>query len=145
MTQRSLTIAVCCSVLINILLIGLIGGRMYLHYSAHHKDMSRILSELPEERAQWFTRQMEQARSMRHARFAEIKQARQAAIDVLEAEQFDAELFTQKLTVLYQLGEDIKYQQMQMMTQLAEQLTVAERRSLSRFLLKHPKLKKHHR
>lgn len=149
MNKRYLTSLLVVSVLLNILLIGAIGGHWYSGkgrgpYDRHHTDLQALLSELPKDKAEWIVDVMDQSRKIRHQHFKAIKQARQEAMDILVAEQFDVDAFQQKLAALHQLSGDFKQQQMQGVVELAERLTVEERRVLSRFLLKGRGFKKAH-
>jgi uncharacterized membrane protein len=148
MSKRSISIIAFVSVLINILLIGGIAGRFYSgldrpsHGSLLKGKMHSVISHLPEEKAQWYKQTLGEAREARKEKLKAIKILRAEAVEILEAEQFDVESFKQKLQQLDELGVSIKKHQMHILIELAQQLDVTERRTLSIVLLSDNKLKK---
>jgi uncharacterized membrane protein len=104
--------------------------------------MHTVISQLPEEKAQWYKQTLGEAREARKEKLKAIKILRAEAVEILEAEQFDVESFKQKLQQLDELGVSIKKHQMHILIELAQQLDVTERRTLSIVLLSDNKLKK---
>lgn len=148
MSKRSITIIAFVSVLVNILLIGGIAGRFYsgLDRPSHgyflKSKMHSVISHLPEEKAQWYKQTLGESREARKEKLKAIKILRSEAVEILEADKFDVAAFKQKLQQLDELGSSIKKHQMHILIELAQQLDVTERRTLSIFLLSDNKFKK---
>lgn len=140
MNTRALKLTVFFSLLLNMLLIGVMIG-YFLSHDSHPRFIHReggfnsFLKSLPEEKAVLYRDHSATLRKSHREQHRRIRHLRQQAVDVLIAEPFDTGLFKQKLLELHRLRADAKQSQSLAIVQLAEQLSVAERRALSEHLL----------
>ena len=141
MNSRFFKAAALLSILLNVLMIGVIFGHVFSDknhggWERHAKGIHSFLKKLPKEKYHLHSKEFKQIRHAHRTKYKEIKKIRKEVVSVLVEEQFNAVLFRQKLEELHRLQGGIKQMKMSAMVKLAEQLSLGERRKLSRHLLR---------
>lgn len=135
--SKGLKILVICSLVLNILLVGIVIG----HFSHRFRDEGFLrkpwherMSELPPEKQDLFSKTMDQARSTSRDIHRKIRNTRRRALDILTAPEFDEAAYRSEMEKLHVLRGNMMRNLADLTTDLAKQLDQEERRALARML-----------
>ena len=142
-TPRWVWITLVASLAVNLLVIGAIGGSMWVHRhggpgfsglpaGTHH--MRRFVRGLPEERRTEVRRVLGEARRMARPRWREVRQARRAALAVLEREPFDRKAYAGALAQIHAAEKHARSGINQAFVDFAAALTPEERRAFAKWV-----------
>lgn len=132
--------ALVCSLALNFLVIGAVGGHLWAH---RHDDDPRkfgkrgesrsFFRKLPPERKEIIKSTLREYRERTRPLWQKVKQARRQTGQILEAVPFDEEKFLASLTLLNKLELEARQASQPMMVQLINQLEPNERKYFLRF------------
>jgi len=154
--NKSLKLLILVSVLLNMLLIGAIGGytlKRWLdpafpppppgHFMAGHPPhpatsaatvATPALDALPEASRQKLKEEMDALFKSHHSQWQEAKELRKELRNVLTSEEFDAEAYAEKMELMHELRGSIMQDFTNKVAALADGLSVDERRALAEML-----------
>lgn len=135
-----------CSILLNLLLLGVMGGhamKRMAHGVSYAEAMQETLNTLPLEKASHIKTRLE-AMFQKHQESRQIaRESRKEAIALLAAEQFDAAAYRQQVEKMHALrGETMQAFASDIAT-LAETLSQEERKALAEVLRHSPHKRRH--
>ena len=136
MTQR-IKLAVVASLVLNLLLLGVILGKVPRAFDTpptRQQRMEESLNQLPEPVQTRFREKFAQIRAASDPVRREIDQARAEALTILSAESFDEAAYDRQINKLDELRAEMFKRMGQMLKQTAKDLTPEERRMLADLL-----------
>ena len=108
--SHSLKLFVVLSVLLNLLLLGIVGGqicRQMLHPDGARRTQGEILASLSPEKKEVFVKVLTQARHAIDPLRAQSDDARRAALCILETDPFDPVAYRAKIAAMHTLHQDV--------------------------------------
>jgi uncharacterized membrane protein len=124
---------VTMSVLLNVLLLGTLGGMAYKKY-ADHQERREIKESLTPEARHLMARTMQQNRSEIRAIMQESKRLQEDLVEVMSAEEFDEAAFDKAIEKLKDAQERVAGVKIEATRKLAQELSAEERKRLSKRL-----------
>lgn len=130
------------SLLLNVLLVGiLIGGYSKPHLDRGHKSaqvekrFNEILQVLPLEKSKEFEQRILALKALKHSDRASMKSARKHIMQVFMQEPFDRVAYEEAVKGLNVLHQQQMAARVNLMADMAQYLSPAERRKLSRLIM----------
>jgi uncharacterized membrane protein len=142
---KSIKLAFVTSLVLNLLLLGVILGRVPRSFDAaqsRRERMEESLAKLPEPVQARFHEKFAQIRAAGDPQRDEIDQARAEALRILSADSFDEVAYDRQISKIGELRADMFARMGQMMKQTAKELTPEERRMLADVLRRPPPIPK---
>lgn len=139
--NRKLKLLVLISVLLNVLLLGVVGGRALHHLRGPEMppSMEQAIASLPQDKQAEFRQTMEALRLQQEAVREEVRRLREETLNVIKAERFDEEAYQQRMTRIQEL-KALQYQRMADATKdLARHWSKEERAALAQALRRPPR------
>jgi len=135
--SKGLKILVICSLVLNVLLVGIMIGHFTLRFRNEgflKKPWHERMSELPPEKQGLFSKTMDQARRANRDIHRQIRDTRRRALDILTAPEFDEAAYRSEMEKLNVLRGKMMISLGDLTTDLAKQLNQEERMALARML-----------
>ncbi len=142
-TPRWIWIALVASLAVNLLVIGAVGGSMWVFRHGEHghgsqamgsHHMRRFIRSLPDERQAAVRRVLGDARRGARPQWREVWQARRSALTELEREPFDRGTYAVALDKVHIAERRARAGTNQLFVELAAALTPQERRAFVKFV-----------
>ncbi len=135
--NKKLKIIFTLSILLNIILLGLMGGgsyRLFKHFN--HRDFQREIASLPEDVRSRIDGAFEQSKAEIRGLFGEAREAKQAVRDALNEETFDPQLYQDAVSKL----NEVRYKMLQAQAKktglIATELKAEDRRRFAGYLMR---------
>ena len=135
--SRKIKIIFTLSILLNIVLIGVIGGgmlRMYKHFG--QGDFHKEIQSLPEDVQEKIDMAYKTSRQEMRNLFMEARQAKQSVRDSLNAESFDPQAYKDASEALNQVRYRMLQVQARKTGSIASELNAEERRRFAGYLMR---------
>ena len=146
--NKKIKILLISSLVVNVLLLGLVGGHIIKHKSKHGGFMRHAIEEtaekLPQKKAELLRATMGEADSANRELRKQMWEARQNVMDVLTAPEFDREIYRREVKHLHDLREQMMQRIVTATETVASQLTQEERKIMAENL-RHEHRYKHKR
>ena len=130
--NRFLKGALICSVVVNLLFIGVYAGHKARKVS--RRDPVAVVQNLPPEKRELFLKTIEQIRSHNRSIRPEIQKARQDVFTILAAPEFDGEAYHQKVMEIHSMRGEMRMRASLMLQALVAQFTREEREAVASYL-----------
>lgn len=130
---KTMKIIFTLSILINLVLIGAVGGNFYKHHKKHGLPIPKELSV--ESRAK-LEENMKQSRGEMREQFKALKKNHEVLQNIVSAEQFDHEAYKVAVNKILDAKDELGRQKAEMMGNVLSELSLEERKKLSAKLLK---------
>ena len=136
--KNKLKIFILLSVVLNVLLIGVLLGQLYgrIGVSSPGQQIATFLdrTELPPDRRALMRERMEGIFGQQQMRWERVRELREESLQILTAENFDAEAYRDKLDTLFAVRGEHHQRMTEMITDLATELSQSEREALAEVL-----------
>lgn len=142
---RKIKVVFIASILLNVLLLGMVGGHMLKRWSYHQDRQAQraeLLQDLPKESAEKIEAMLDSMFRSHRGNHKQVKDLRQESIALLAAEPFDRNAYQQQMEQMHQLRGDRMRDFAKEIADMAEILPQNERKVLAE-LLRHPPHKRH--
>ena len=130
---KTMKIIFTLSILINLVLIGVVGGSFYKH---HKKYAHPIPKELSAESRAELEDDMKASREKMRAQFKELKKYHGELRSVVTAEEFDIDAYNESVDRILDTKDEMGKQKAEMMGNILSKLSLEERRKVSERFLK---------
>lgn len=133
---RTMKILLTVSVLLNVLLVGALGGYAFNAYQNRLEHNRSIHEGLSPEGLQFLDESFQRVRSEMKDNFKEARHLRKDMMDVMMAEEFDSERFDALAQEMMAMHTAMMQAKMETHKSLAEKLPASDRQQLARWLSK---------
>lgn len=130
------------SLLLNLLLVGFVLGDVSHRFHKEHfgeRDRRELASKLPKEKAELFSETLERVRQENRHVFKQIREAREDAMRILGAPEFDEAAYRLQVERLHKLRGLMKQHLADATIELARQFNQEERSALAQHLRHSPR------
>ncbi len=135
--NKKMKALIISSLLLNVLLLGLILGDVSHRFHKEHfgrRDSSELASTLPKEKAKLFSETVDRVRGENRHVFKQIREAREDAMRILDAPEFDETAYRLQVEKLHKLRRLMKQRFADATIELARQFNQEERHALAKHL-----------
>ena len=128
--KKSMKIIFTLSILLNLALVGAVGGQTYKRYQWHQPP-----AELGEQSRDVMRQKMKAAREDMRAQFQKMREHHQALKDIISAPEFDTQAYDAGIEKILGIKDDIAHHKAAVMGQILSELSQEERQKMSGRLL----------
>ncbi|MFC1812403.1 periplasmic heavy metal sensor [Thermodesulfobacteriota bacterium] len=140
--SKKMKILIFSSLLLNVLLVGVVIGDVSHRFHIEHfvqKSVKEFASKLPGDKAALFLETVERVHLNNRDAYDQIREAREEAMSLLSAPEFDEPGYRLQVEKLHELRSLMKRRLADATTELARQFSQEERKALAQHLRNFPR------
>ena len=141
--NRFLKGALICSVVVNLLFIGLFAGHKARHVS--RRDSAAAVENLPPEKKALFLNAVEEIRSHNSTVRPVMRKARLEVLEIIKAPDFDGEAYHKKVMEIHAMRGEMRMRASLIIQAVTAQFTREEREAVAAYLKAHRSERRGHR